>query len=129
MKKSEILSIDPKTIQEEDGFTFLDLTHTEMQKQIECFADDFTTGKHVPPILVRIDYDGHIFVIEGHCILRGALMAIERGENIDFINCVSLEKDDAQCAQSFSYGTEKHILGSAENDEGDFANDDEEIPF
>ena len=50
----------------------------------------------MPPLVVRIDSDGRIVVIEGHCRRRGALLAIERGAELLSVDTVPFKGSDIE---------------------------------
>lgn len=95
VKKNDLFRIDPRLIEEEDGFNLRDYNDPEVIEHIEKFADSYMAGSFVPPWIVRTDGQGRILVVEGHCRRRGALLAIERGAELPFVDTVPFRGNDA----------------------------------
>ncbi|WP_431050043.1 DNA translocase FtsK [Xanthomonas oryzae] len=99
VKKTDLYRIDPRLISEEEGFNLRDYNDPDVVAQIERFADDYANGRYVPPLIVRTLADGRIVPVEGHLRRRGALLAIERGADIPFVDCTSFKGGDAERVQ------------------------------
>jgi ParB family transcriptional regulator, chromosome partitioning protein len=99
IKKGDIFKVNPKLIQEEDGFNLRNYNDPDVREHIEAFADSYEQGRFVPPLLVRVDDDGKILVVEGHCRRRGALLAIERGLENLYVQCIQFRGSDTDRIQ------------------------------
>lgn len=96
VKKTDLFRVDPRLLDEEDGFNLRDYGAPEVIAHIEGFADSYANGRYVPPLVVRTTSDGRIVPVEGHCRRRGALLAIERGVALAFVDCVSFKGGDSE---------------------------------
>ncbi len=96
VKKNDLFRVDPRIIEEEEGFNLRDYEDPDVIAHIEGFARAYMAGQHVPPLLLRTGADGQILVVEGHCRRRGALLAIERGADIKFLDALSFRGNDAE---------------------------------
>jgi hypothetical protein len=96
VRKTTIFKVDPRLIQEEDGFNLRDYSDPEVIAHIEGFAESYIEGRYVPPLVVRTSDAGDIYPIEGHCRRRGALLAIERGAELLFVDCVPFKGNDIE---------------------------------
>ena len=95
VKKTDLYRIPPDKLQEEEGFNARDYDDPEVIAQIESFADAYSNGRYVPPLIVRIDSGtGGIFVVEGHLRRKGANLAIERGAPIQHLDCTPFRGND-----------------------------------
>lgn len=95
VKKNDLYRIDPRLIQEEEGFNLRDYNDPEVIEHIEKFAQSYMAGNFVPPLIVRTDGQGRILVVEGHCRRFGALLAIERGADLPHVDTVPFRGNDA----------------------------------
>jgi ParB family chromosome partitioning protein len=96
VKKKDVYSVDPALLMEEEGFNLRDYDDPEVVEHIEGFAHSYVTGKFVPPLLVRTTPDGRIWVVEGHCRRRGALLARERGAELPFLPALGFTGNDSE---------------------------------
>ncbi len=96
VKKTDLWKIDPMLIEEEPGFNLRDYNAPDVQAQIEAFADAYTNGRYVPPLIVRVTDDGTIFVVDGHTRRRGARLAIERGTELPFVEATAFRGSDTE---------------------------------
>lgn len=96
VNKTTYFKVDPRLLREEDGFNLRDYDDPEVIEHIEGFADSYTHGRYVPPLVVRTDSEGNILVIEGHCRRRGALLAIERGAELVSVDTVPFKGNDVE---------------------------------
>lgn len=96
VKKTTIFKVDPRLLEEEEGFNLRDYSDPEVIDHIEGFADSYSNGRYVPPLVVRTSDDGRIIPIEGHCRRRGAMLAIERGAELLFVDCVPFKGNDVE---------------------------------
>lgn len=96
IKKKTTFQVDPRVLQEAEGFNLRDYDDPEVIAHIEGFADSYLNGRYVPPLLVRVRDDGSIVPVEGHCRRRGALLAIKRGAPLPFVDCEEFKGGDAQ---------------------------------
>lgn len=99
VKKTDIYRVDPRLLEEEDGFNLRDYDDPEVIEHIRGFADSYKSGRYVPPLLVRVADDGRVLIVEGHCRRRGALLAISEGCELAYLNCVSYRGNDADRVQ------------------------------
>lgn len=88
VKKTDLYRVDPKLLTEEPGFNLRDYTDPEVMEHIEGFAYSYEQGLYVPPLVVRTDDEGRVTIIEGHCRRLGALLAIDRGVELAYLDCV-----------------------------------------
>ena len=95
VKKTDIYRVAPHVLVEESGFNLRDYTDPDVIAHIEAFAHSYANGAYVPPLVVRTDDDGNVLVVEGHCRRRGALLAVERGAELAFLDCISFRGNDA----------------------------------
>ena len=98
IKKGDLFKVNPQLIHEEDGFNLRDYEDEDVKNHIEEFAQAYTNGKFVPPLLVRVD-NGKIIVVEGHCRRRGALLAMERGVEQLYVQCIQFNGSDTERIQ------------------------------
>ena len=96
VKKTDLWKVDPKLLQEEKDFNLRDYDDPDVRNQIEAFADSYTNGRYVPPLIVRTADDGAIYLVEGHLRRRGALLSIERGNDLPFVECTSFRGNDTE---------------------------------
>jgi ParB family chromosome partitioning protein len=96
VKKTDLWKVPPHMIEEEPGFNLRDQDDPEVIQHIESFAKSYQEGRYVPPLVLRVADDGRILVVEGHCRRRGALLAIERGAQIQYLEAVSFKGNDVE---------------------------------
>jgi ParB family chromosome partitioning protein len=96
VKKRTTFQVDPRILQEEEGFNLRDYDDPDVVAHIESFAESYATGRYVPPLLVRVRDDGSIVPVEGHCRRRGALLAIKLGAQLPFVDCEEFKGGDSQ---------------------------------
>lgn len=96
VKKTDLYKVDPRLLSEEAAFNLRDYDAPDVKEQIERFAEAFAAGRYIPPLIVRTDDDGRVLVVEGHLRRRGALLAIERGHDLPFVECTNFRGNDAE---------------------------------
>lgn len=96
VKKTDLFRVDPRLLHEEEGFNLRDYDDPDVVAHIEGFAESYASGRYVPPLVVRTTVDGRIVPVEGHCRRRGALLAIERGAELTFVDCLSFKGGDSE---------------------------------
>ena len=96
VKKTDLWKVDPRRLIEIDGFNLRDYDDPDVIAQIESFADAYANGRYVPPLIVWVDDKGNIIPVEGHLRRRGALLCIERGHDLPFVECVNFKGNDAE---------------------------------
>lgn len=96
VKKTDLFKVRPSVLVEESGFNLRDYTDPGVIAHIESFADSYTNGRYVPPLLVRVDDNERVVVVEGHCRRRGALLAIERGADVAYLEAVQFRGNNAE---------------------------------
>ncbi len=89
VKKTDLWKVDPRRLTEIDGFNLRDYDDPDVIAQIEAFADAYANGRYVPPLIVWVDDQGNISPVEGHLRRRGAMLCIERGHDLPFVECVN----------------------------------------
>lgn len=87
IKKTDLYKASPSDMVEDPGFNLRDYEDPEVKAQIEMFAQMYQRGEYVPPLICRL-MDGKVVPVEGHCRRRGALLAIERGADIPFLEFI-----------------------------------------
>lgn len=88
VKKTDLYRVDPRLLTEEPGFNLRDYNDPDVIEHIEGFAYSYQQGTYVPPLVVRTDDEGRVVIVEGHCRRRGAFLAIERGVELAYLDCV-----------------------------------------
>jgi ParB family chromosome partitioning protein len=96
IKKTDLFRVDPRLLSEEEGFNLRDYNDPKVIAHIETFCDSYTNGRYVPALIVRTMDDGRIVPVEGHCRRRGALLAIERGALLPFVDVIQFRGNDAE---------------------------------
>lgn len=96
VRKMTIFQVSPELLQEEAGFNLRDYDDPDVKEQILGFANAYAAGAFVPPIVARVASDGSIWVVEGHCRRRGALLAIERGAPLKSLEVVPFKGSDTE---------------------------------
>jgi hypothetical protein len=96
IKKRTTFQVDPRRLEEEEGFNLRDYNDPKVIAHIEGFAVSYLEGRYVPPLLVRVRDDGSVVPVEGHCRRRGALLAIERGAVLPYVDCEEFKGNDVQ---------------------------------
>lgn len=99
--KSDLYSVAPHLLMEEDGFNtrgmycddYYELP--EVKAGIRLLAEAYTRGDYVPPIIVKVR-DGNVYVREGHRRRRAILMAIEEGAEIRKVQVLEHKGDEAE---------------------------------
>ncbi|MDP3194380.1 hypothetical protein [Tabrizicola sp.] len=96
VKKTDLWKVDPRVLVEVEGFNLRDYDDPEVIAQIEAFADAYAAGRYVPALIVWTDDEGRISPVEGHLRRRGAMLAIERGHDLPYLECVGFKGSDAE---------------------------------
>jgi ParB-like chromosome segregation protein Spo0J len=90
-------NVPPASLLEEPGFNIRSsYDDPDVKAHIEGLADAYAAGRYVPPITVRVGDDDGVYLLDGHCRRLGALLAIERGHHIPFIQCLALKANDVE---------------------------------
>ena len=76
VKRADLWKIDPRVIQEENGFNIRDYSKPEVEQHIASLTAAFLNGQYISPIVVREGDNGEIILIDGHCRHKAALRAI-----------------------------------------------------
>ncbi len=98
-EKLYLYSVDPLSLEEEDGFNLRYYDDPKVIAHIEAFCASYLSGRHVPPMVVHADGEGRLTIIEGHCRRRGLHLAIERGARIPLVSVIPFQGNDAQCVE------------------------------
>jgi ParB family chromosome partitioning protein len=96
VKKSDLWRVDPRKIEEEEGFNLRDYNDPDVVAHIRALADSYKAGAFVPPLVLRTDDNGRILAVEGHCRRRGALLAISEGADLPFVDAVAFRGGDTE---------------------------------
>lgn len=96
VKKGDLYRVEASLLLEEPGFNLRHYTRPDVVAHIEALAHAYAQKLPVPGLVVRVDPDGRIFVIEGHCRRRAALLAQSRGHDVDPLDCVAFRGTDAE---------------------------------
>lgn len=96
VKKTDLWRINPGLLVEEPGFNLRDYEHPDVVEHIKGFAASYKAGDYVPPLVVRTDAEGRILIVEGHCRRLGAMLAIQEGADLPFVDCVSFKGGDVE---------------------------------
>ncbi|MCE0759478.1 MAG: ParB/Srx family N-terminal domain-containing protein [Pseudomonadota bacterium] len=101
VSKSDLFSVAPHLILEEDGFNtrgaFCEdyYERPDIKAGIRSLADAYKRGDYVPPIIVKVR-DGKVFVREGHRRRRAILLAISEGADIRKVQVLEHKGDEAE---------------------------------
>lgn len=93
VKRYDAYKVIPSQLIEENGFNLRDYSDPEVVQHIERLKESFKNGNYVPPILVRKSDEG-IVLVDGHCRTRAALLAIEEGVNIGYLDAIEHKGND-----------------------------------
>lgn len=96
VKKTDLYKIDPRQITEESGFNIRDYDNPDVEAHIESITEAMLNGAFIPPITVRTDGTGAIYLIDGHCRHKAALRAIERGAEGLMLTAVNFRGSDVE---------------------------------
>lgn len=101
VSKSDLFSVAPHLVLEEDGFNtrgaFCEdyYERPDIKAGIRSLADAYKRGDYVPPIIVKVR-DGNVFVREGHRRRRAIMLAISEGAEIRKIQVLEHKGDEAE---------------------------------
>lgn len=79
IKKGDLYRVNEKVIQIEPGFNRRDIHRDDVQAYIRDLAQSFLDDKPVPPIFVRVDDEGGIWLVDGECRLTAFRLALSMG--------------------------------------------------
>ena len=96
VKKTDLYRVAPHLLHETEGFNLRDYNDPDVVSHIEAFANSYLNGAYVPPLVVRVDDSGNVTIVEGHCRRRGALLAVERGAEVAFLDCLPFKGNDIE---------------------------------
>lgn len=65
----------PEELNEEPSFNLRDIEKPEAQAHIDNLKQVFLEGEYIHPVIVRQDDYGRLYLIDGHCRRRAALLA------------------------------------------------------
>ncbi|WP_323946752.1 ParB/RepB/Spo0J family partition protein [Aeromonas hydrophila] len=94
VKKNDLYLVAPHLIEEEEGFNPRDYNTERMEAHIESLAKQWETNPSMIPPLMVVLKDGHVYVRDGHCRLRAAKRAVERGVELKTVSCVQFRGND-----------------------------------
>lgn len=95
VKRGDLFKIDPRFLKEEEGFNIRSYETEEVLAHVESLTESMLAGGYIPPVVVRTDGKGNVFLIDGHCRHRAALKAIERGAEGLMLTAVNFKGSDA----------------------------------
>lgn len=82
-------------LKEYPGFNPRDYDAEDTIAHIRALADAYKRGVRVEPIMIKV-VDGHPWVWDGHCRLRGAKLAISEGCVMSMMDAVEMTGDEVQ---------------------------------
>ena len=95
VKRGDLFKIDPRFLKEEEGFNIRNYETEEALAHVESLTESMLAGGYIPPVVVRTDGKGNVFLVDGHCRHRAALKAIERGAEGLMLAAVNFKGSDA----------------------------------
>lgn len=95
IKKADLFRAPPDKLTMEWGFNLRE-EGAELDAHIDAICEFIMDGGQLPPIEVRVGAAGELIVVDGHCRLRAYLRAIERGAQIEYIDCLPFRGNDAE---------------------------------
>ena len=95
VKKDDAFKVDPRILVEAPGFNLRDYDDPEVVAQIDAFAQSYAKGQYVPPLLVRVNDASEVEIVDGHQRRRGALLAIDRGFEVPYVQVARFYGNDA----------------------------------
>ena len=95
VRRGDLYKIDPRFLKEEEGFNLRNYDTPEVKAHIESLTESMLSGGYIPPVVVRTDGKGSVFLVDGHCRRRAALAAIERGAEGLMLSAVNFKGSDA----------------------------------
>ncbi len=93
MTKTNLFMADLDLLVEEEGFNPRDYEDPEVVSHIRMLADAYKRGDELPPLRVQVR-DGAIFLRDGHCRRRGAVMARDEGAEISRLPVMEVRGDE-----------------------------------
>ncbi|MFA0809324.1 hypothetical protein [Microbulbifer epialgicus] len=94
MTKGNMFFAELDLLKEEEGFNIgRDYEDPDVIQHIRNLADAYKAGETLPPLTVQVR-DGEIYVREGHCRRRGALLARSEGAEISRLPLIESKGDD-----------------------------------
>ncbi|MFM5296663.1 ParB/RepB/Spo0J family partition protein, partial [Aeromonas veronii] len=94
VKKNDLYLVAPNLIEEEEGFNPRDYNTERMEAHIESLAKQWESNPSLIPPLMVVLKDGRVYVRDGHCRLRAAKRAIERGVELKTVPCIQFRGND-----------------------------------
>lgn len=95
VKKTDLFRVNPQRLVIRKDWNLRDYSDPDVKEQIEAFADAYENGRYVPPLIVAM-VNGEPAVVEGHLRTHGALLAIKRGTDVPFVDCVPFKGSDTE---------------------------------
>lgn len=96
VKKTDLFRVKFGLLKVEPGFNLRDLEEPETKEHIHGIFMTIMNGGEVPPLEVRTDEDGNIWIVDGHCRHAGYGMAIAAGAPIEYIDVLPYRGNDAE---------------------------------
>jgi len=94
MGRMDIFKVDPKVLQEEEGFNLRE-EGPELDQYIADLAA-YIKNNGIPGVLTIHMKGDQAYVIDGHCRRRAALMAIEQGSELKSVPCRMVDRHDSE---------------------------------
>jgi DNA-binding protein H-NS len=94
VKKDDAFKVDPRILVEAPDFNPRNYDDPDVVAQIESFAQSYARGQYVPPLLVRVNDASQVEIVDGHQRRRGALLAIERGFEVPYVQVARFYGND-----------------------------------
>lgn len=93
-KKTDLFRVKLHDLHVEPGFN-LRTEDDDLAAHIDGICQSIMAGSTVPPLEVRVDDEGKVIVVDGHCRRRAYLKAEELGCEIEWIDVLQFKGNDA----------------------------------
>lgn len=93
MTKTNLFMADLDLIEEEPGFNTREYDNERVETHIRNLADAYKEGQDIDPLRVKV-VDGRIFVRDGHCRRRAAILARSEGAQITRLPVIEVRGDE-----------------------------------
>lgn len=94
IKKADLYRVRLEDLTVEEGFNLRD-DNSALEEHIESLTESILAGAYVPPLVVRIDDEGKVVVVDGHCRRQAYLRAVKRGAQIEYVSAEAFRGNDA----------------------------------
>lgn len=96
VKKLDMFNVPLDLLQVEKGFNPRDLNTKESKDHIRSIAQSILDGAKMPPLEVRVNDDGVVLIVDGHCRREAYLLAREQGAEIELVGCIPFQGNDVE---------------------------------